>query len=108
VKRILLGTVTIQGADKSILDLLKSWTETASADINNPQKPLSVKIVRERSRVIDKLVAVAKDAPHVDVEDGDLDVLKDVITNTGFVISGPGLVKVIDAVEKAEAPPTVN
>ena len=108
MKRINLGTVKIQGAEKSILDLLKSWTESSSMDINNPQKPLNIKTVRERSRVVEKLEAVPKDAAFVDIEDGDLDVLKDVLTNTGFVVSGPGLVKVIDAVEKAEAPPTIQ
>ena len=108
MKRINLGTVTIHGSDQSVLKLLKEFTESAPADINNRQQTLGIKMLRDRSRVLEKLEAVDTAAAYVDVEDGDLEALKQVVNNVGYLISSPGYVKIIDAVEKAEAPPTVN
>jgi hypothetical protein len=73
----------------------------------SPESKINVGEMRKRVRVLDALEAAEKIAQnYIDLEDADFDMLKGAIEGFPFQIANKDILKTVDAINEAKAPPT--
>lgn len=102
MKRVMLGLVFIGGSPQKAADVLLSLvkgTPVGSAG-------MTVGEMRQRMRLVDRLeTEELANFEHADLEDADYEVLKRCVEGGSYTIADRGLLRVLDAVLDAKAPP---
>jgi len=70
-----------------------------------PDRPFSLDEMRKRVRILNAFDRLIPDAPYLDLEDADYDVLMSAVVTTPYNIATAQVLAIVDAVIDAKAPP---
>jgi hypothetical protein len=102
MKRILLGTISFQGAENSVAMALSNTVKTTAEMA--ARAGWSFDGTYRRMRIVHRLdVAEKATARHVDLEDADFDLLRKIVTEDAIYMAvDQGIVDLVDRVRHAE------